>query len=226
MEEVMRLTSRLFLTAVLFIVAAGVARAQDSATPPPVAPEAVVAPAPLPAIPIADPNAPAVEPPLIIDQSALAVEPVVAPAVEPSVAGNPEAATAAKRVTKKTVKKPAANPAIEVNELAKPAAATASVAAVDTSANPPPPNAAASSEPAKSVVPPPPAAAPVAVETLTGETASERKMGVGGWLLAGFAVASLVILITLYRRRQSKRKTSIPDFTDAQDLKPALAERP
>ena len=81
----MRSTCRLFLAAVLFIVAAGVARAQDSAAPPPVAPEAVVAPVPvpdaqLPAIPIVDPNAPAVEPARTIDQSALAVEPVVVPA--------------------------------------------------------------------------------------------------------------------------------------------------
>ena len=100
------------------------------------------------------------------------------------------------------------------------------MAAVDTSANPPPPNAAASTEPAKSVVPPPPAANPVAVETLTEETASERTMGIGGWLLAGLAVAALFILITLYRRRKSNRKTSIPDFTGAQDLKPLLARRP
>jgi outer membrane biosynthesis protein TonB len=223
----MRSTSRLFMAAVLFIVAAGVARAQDSAAPPPVAPEAVVAPAPLPAIPIVDPNAPAVEPALTIDHSALAVEPVAVPAVEPpaAVVEKPEVTTTTRRVTKKTVKKPAEKPAIEVSEVAKPAAATASVAAVDTSANPPPPNAAASSEPAKSVVPPPPAAAPVAVETQTEETASGRKMGVGGWLLAGLGVATLFALITLYRRRRSTKKTSIPDFTASQDLKSVLAER-
>ena len=164
----------------------------------------------LPPIPIVDPNAPAAEPALTIDQSALAVEPVVVPAVEPpvKVVEKPDVTTTtAKRVTKKTAKKPAEKPAIEASEVAKPAAATASVAAVDTSANPPPPNAAASSEPAKSVVPPPPAAAPVAVETLTGETVPERKMGVGGWLLAGLAVASLFVLITLYRRRRSTKDT-------------------
>ncbi len=229
----MRLTSRTFLAAVLFIVAAGVARAQDSAAPPPVAPEAVVAPVPVaqpPAIPPVDPNAPAVEPALTIDQSALAVEPVVVPPVgaEPpvGVVENPQVTTTVKRVTKKTVNKPAEKPAIEVGQVAKPAAATASVAAVDTSANPPPPNAAASSEPAKSVAPAPPAADPVAIETLTEEIPAERKMGVGGWLLAGLAVASMFVLITLYRRRLSNRKTSIPDFTASQDLKSVLAERP
>ena len=230
----MRSTSRSFMAAVLFMVAAGVARAQDSAAPPPVAPEPVVAPVPapapeLPALPVADPNAPAVEPARTIDQSAIAVEPFVPAKIDPPVAvvEKPEVATTTKRVAKKTVKKPAEKPAeVEVSEIAKPAAAAAGVAAVaaDTSANPPPPNAAASTEPATSAAPPPPAADP-AVETLTEEARSERSMGIGGWLLAGLVVASLFALITLYRRRKAKKVTSIPDFTGAQELKPLVAPR-
>lgn len=231
----MRSTLRLSMAAVLLIAAAGIARAQDSAAPPPVAPEAVVAPLPvpeLPALPVVDPNGPAVEPAPVIDQSTLAVEPVVPATVDPVPVGGvekPEVTTTTKRVTKKTTKpatKPEAKPAIDVSVPAKPAAAAASMSAVDSPANPPPPNAAASTAPSKSVAPPPPAANP-AIETLT-EAKSERKMGLGGWLIAGFVMAALFVAITMFRRRKVQKRASIaPPLADLSlDLEPIPVTRP
>ena len=126
----MRSTFRLSLAVVLLIAAAGIARAQDSAAPPPAPPDSAVAPAPvseLPAIPFAGPE-PAVEPALTVNPSALAVEPVVsapldAPAEE--VVEKP-AAAAVPRLTKKTARKPAVH-ASESLEPAKPAVNPAGV---------------------------------------------------------------------------------------------------
>ena len=216
----MRTTFRLSLAAVLLIAAAGIARAQDaSAAPPPAAPDLVVTPvADLPAIPFAGP-APAAEPALTIDQSAIAVEPVV-PAVE--VAEPPateqaksEVTTTTRHVAKKTVKKPAEKPAAEVSVPAKPAAAAASLSAADTSANPPPPNAAASSkaEPVKSVEPLPPSANPAAVDPVEA-TKPPTRMGMGSWALAGLVVLALFGIFTLLRRRKTRQPSSIVQLAD------------
>jgi hypothetical protein len=226
----MRSTCRLFMAAILFIAVAGFARAQDSASPPPVAPDAVVSPpAELPVIPFANPEPPPVEPALTIDQSALAVEPVAPATVEPVAAPTAEKAavtTTTKRVAKKTSKKPAEKPAVEVGESLKPGAAAASVAVTDTTSNPPPPNAAASVAQAKSTEPLAPAAGP-AVKPLTEETTSSRTMGVGGWLLGGLAVAALFIGITFLRRRKTRKPTSIVQLADlSMDLEPVPVTRP
>src|SRR5207344_2838714 len=85
-RNVMRSTCRLSMAAILFTAAAGFARAQEPATPPPPAPE-VAQPVPeLPQIPAAEPIAPVVEP-------AVAAEPI-APAVEPAAAAPVVAAPA------------------------------------------------------------------------------------------------------------------------------------
>jgi len=219
----MRTTFRLSLAAVLLIAAAGIARAQDtSAAPPPVAPDLGGTPvADLPVIPFAGP-APATEPAQTIDQSAIAVEPVAAPPVEPAQANATEkteksqVTTTAKHAAKKTVKKPAENPMAEVNGPVKPAAAAAILSAADASANPPPPNAAASAkaEPAKSVAPLPPSANPVPVETLAEEPRSERKMGVGSWFLLVCGIAGLFTVITLFWRRKGPQPSSIVQLSD------------
>ena len=52
-------------------------------------------------------------------------------------------------------------------------------------------------------------------------------MGVGGWLLAGVVIMALVGIITLIRRRKTRSRTSIVDFTNPSlNLKPAPVTRP
>jgi outer membrane biosynthesis protein TonB len=220
----MRPTIRLFMAAILFTAVAGVASAQDaSAAPPPPAPDVAQPVAELPTIPFAEPNPPAVEPALTLGQDALTVEPAPPATVDPLVAEKPVTTTTKRVTTKKTARKPAAKAEIQVSESLQVTAPAASTAPADTAANPPPPNAAASTAPLKSIAPPQPAADTVAVE----ETKFQTTMGIGGWLLAGIAVAALAGIITLLRRRQTKRRTSIVDFTTVSPkLKPALAPRP
>jgi cytoskeletal protein RodZ len=219
----MRSTFRLFMAAILFTAVAGVVSAQDaSAAPPPTAPDVVKPVDQLPPIPIAEPVAPAIEPAQTIDQSALAVEPVAPATVEPPAAEKPVTTTVKRVATKKTAKKPAENPAIPASEAVKAAPAAASTA-VDTTANMPPPNAAANTAPLKSIAPPPPPANPVAVE----ETKSQTTMGLGGWLLAGIAVAALFGIITLIRRRRTQRRTSIVDLSPVlPELEAAVVTHP
>src|ERR1700674_201870 len=119
-EDVMRSTFRLFMAAILFTAVAGVVSAQDaSAAPPPAAPDVVKPVDQLPPIPIAAPNAPAVEPALTVDQSALTVEPTARPAGEPPAAEKPVTTTVKRVTTKKTAKKPAESPAIPASEAVK-----------------------------------------------------------------------------------------------------------
>ena len=216
----MRSTFRLSLAVILLIAAAGIARAQDSAAPPPAPPDSAVAPvAQLPVIPFAGPE-PAVEPALTVDPSALGVEPVVsapldAPAEE--VVEKP-AAAAVPRLTKKTARKPAVH-ASESLEPAKPAVNPAVIETTELA-----PAAAPIAAPAKSVAPPPAAANTVAVDPVE-KSESPARMGVGSWFLAGVVVVALFGMITLLRRRNARRETAIPDFTAGQDLKPVLAER-
>jgi len=221
----MRSTSRLFLAAILFIVAAGIASAQDaSAAPPPAAPDAVQAqPQPvveLQQIPVTGPGTLPVEPALTVDPSAVAVEPIVAaPVAAAPVAPvvEPPAATAVKSATKRTAHKPAVHP----SESVKPAA-PALLPAVETAQVPP--AAAPIAAPLASVAPAPPAASIVVVDPLA-TTKPQTRMGVGSWFLAGIVVVALFGIITLVRRRKTRMRASIPDFTGAQDLKPVLAER-
>ena len=213
----MRSTIRLFMAAILFIAAAGLVSAQDPAPAPP-APD-VAKPAELPPLPIAEPNAPAVAPAPTADQTAPPVEPALtlgpdALAVEtaaPATVEQPQAekpvATTTKRVTKKTATKPAAKPEIQSAESYKEAAPAAGTAAADTTASLPPPQAPAPS--LKSIAPAPAAANTVAVE----ESKSQTTMGIGGWLLAGIAVAGLAVIIAKIRSRRTKKRTSIVDFT-------------
>ncbi len=216
----MRSTCRSFLAAILFIVAAGIASAQDSsAAPPPAAPDVAKPVDQLPAIPFAGPSAAPVEPGVTIDPSVLATEPVVAAQVEApaeKVAENPAAATVP-HATKKTARKPA----VHVSESVKPAEPATNPAVVATTELPP---AAAPVAPLQSVVLAPAAAGP-AVETLVEETKPQARMGIGSWFLAGIVVVALFGIFTLMRRRISRRQSSIPDFTAGQDLKPVLAER-
>ena len=219
-------TVRLFMAALLFTTAAAVVSAQDaSAAPPPAAPDAVKPVEPLQAIPFAEPGTPAVEPALTIDQSAVAVEPVVPAAVEAPVAEKPKVTTT-RRVTKKTARKPAEKLPIQASDSFKADAAVASLAAVDAPANPPPPDAAANAAPAPSIVPPAPAAKPASVEPRAEGTKPEPKMGVGGWFLIALVIAALFTGITLFLRRRTSRRTSIVDFTTiSPDLKPSLVSR-
>lgn len=221
----MRSTIRLFMAAILFIAAAGLVSAQDPAPAPP-APD-VAKPAELPPLPIAEPNAPAVvsaptadqteplvEPALTLGPTALAVETAAPATVDPPVAEKP-VATTTKRVTKKTATKPAAKPEIQSAESFKEAAPAAGTAAADTTASLPPPQAPAAS--LKSIAPA--AANTVAVE----ESKSQTTMGLGGWLLAGMAIAGLAVIISKIRSRRTKKRTSIVDFTTVSpELKPAV----
>ncbi len=219
-------TLRLFIAAILFTTAAAVVSAQDaSVAAPPAAPDAVKPVEPLQAIPFAEPGTPAVEPALTIDQSAVAVEPVVPAAVEAPVAEKPQFTTT-RRVTKKTARKPAEKPPIQASDSFKADAAVASLAAVDSPANPSPPDAAANAAPAPSIVPPAPVAKPASVEPRTEAAKAEPKMGVGGWFLIALVIAALFTGITLFLRRRTSRRTSIVDFTSSSpDLKPSLVSR-
>ena len=223
----MRSTSRLFLAAILFIVVAGVASAQDaSAVPPPAAPDAVQPVDQLKQIPVAEPSTLPVEPALTVDPSAVAVEPIVAAPVAaapvevpapPAVVEQPAAATV-KSATKRTAHKPAVHP----SESVQPAAPATVPAAVETAQAPP--AAAPVAAPLASIAPPPGAASVVAVDPV--ETAKpQARMGMGSWFLAGMVVVALFGIITLVRRRKTRMRASIPDFTGAQDLKPVLAQR-
>ena len=198
----MRSTIRLFMAAILFIAAAGVVSAQDPAPPPP-APD-VAKPAELPPLPIAEPMAPLVEPALTLGPTALAVETAAPTAVDPPAAEKP-VATTTKRVTKKTATKSVAKPEIEATDSFKEAAPAAGTAAADKTASLPSPQAPAAS--LKSIAPA--AANTVAVE----ETKSQTTMGIGGWLLAGMAIAGLAVIISKIRSRRTKKQTSIVDFT-------------
>ena len=222
----MRSTCRLFMAAILLTMAAGVASAQDaSAAPPPSAPDVANPVAQLPPIPIAEPNAPAVQPALTVDQSALTIEPVAPPALDPPAAEK-LLTTAGKRVTKKTAKKPAEKPAIQVSESVQVGPTAASTAAVDTTANISPPDAAAKAAPPKSIAPPAPSVQAAAVEGRTEETKSKTTMGIGGWLLALIAVAALVGVITMLRRRKARRRISIVQLANLSlDLEPAPVTR-
>lgn len=218
----MRSTSRLFLAAILFIVAAGIASAQDaSAAPPPAAPDAVKPVDELQPIPFAGPNTIPVEPGLTVDPSVMAVEPVVAEPiaaapVEAPVAEKPVATTVT-RVTKKTSRKP-----VQASEPIKPAAPAVVPAVVETADLPAAP--APIAPPLKSIEPPPAAANTTAVDPLEA-TKSQTRMGIGGWFLAGIVIVALFGMISLIRRRKSRSRASIPDFTGAQELKPVLAQR-
>jgi hypothetical protein len=213
------------MAAILLTAVAGIARAQDaSAEPPPAAPD-VAKPAELPPIPLA----PVVEPALTADQSAPTVEPVVPATVEPTAVEKPVPTTVKYVVKKKTTKKPAEKPAIEVSKSLKPeaaAAAAASTATVDTTANTPPPNAAASTGPLESIAPPAPAAKTVAVETRTEESKPPIKIGMGGWFYLGIVVVAMVGIVALTRRRRTHGRTSIVDLTTlSPDLKPSSVSR-
>ena len=217
----MRSTCRLFLAAILFIVAAGIASAQDaSAAPPPAAPDVVKPVDPLPPIPIAGPNTFPVEPGITVDPSALTVEPIAAAPVEAPVAPVAEKPVAATipRVTKKTAKKHA----VQVNESVVPAAPATNPAVVEKTELPP--AAAPIAAPLESLAPPAPAANTAAVDPVEA-TKSQPRTGMGSWILGGIVVAALFGMITLIRRRKSRSRTSIPDFTGAQELKPVLAQR-
>jgi len=199
----MRSTIRLFMAAILFIAAAGVVSAQDPAAPP--GPD-VAKPAELPPLPIAEPMAPLVEPALTLGPTALAVETAAPTTVDPPAAEKP-VVTTTKRVTKKTATKPVAKPEIQTSESYKDAAPAAGTAAADKTASLPPPQAPAAS--VKTIAPSQPAANTVAVE----ETKSQATMGIGGWLLAGMALAGLAVIISKVRSRRTKKRTSIVDFT-------------
>jgi len=221
----MRSTSRLFLAAILFIVAAGIASAQDaSAAPPPAAPDAVQPVDQLKQIPVAEPSTLPVEPALTVDPSAVAVEPIVAapvvaaPVEAPVPVADQPAAVTVKSATKRTAHKSAVHP----SEAVKPAAPATVPAALETAQAPP--AAAPIAAPLPSIAPPPAAASIVPVDPLA-TTKPQTRMGVGSWFLAGIVVVALFGIITLVRRRKTRMRASIPDFTGAQDLKPVLAER-
>ena len=224
----MRSTFRLFLAVILFTAVAGFASAQDaSAAPPPAPPEVVKPVDALPVISVAVPIAPAVEPApaLTADQSAPAVEPAAPVPVVPPEAINP-VTTTTKRVTKKTARKPADKAPAHASVPVEAAAPLASTAAQTTPNTAPPEAVAATTAPLKSIAPAPPAPKAAAVDSKSGETKVERKMGIGGWLIAGVVVAALFGVITLFRRRRTLRRSSIPDFTAlSPELDPALVTR-
>ena len=215
----MRSTCRLFLAAILFITAAGIASAQDASAAPPPAPDVAKPVDQLQPIPFAGANAFPVEPGITVDPSVLPVVPVAAAPVEAPVAPAAErpVAAAIPRVTKKTAKRPA----VHVSESFLLSAPAINPATVQTTELPP---AAAPIAPLKSIEPPPAAASTVAVDPLEA-TKSQPRTGMGTWFLAGIVVAALFGMITLLRRRKSRSQASIPDFTGAQDLKPVLASR-
>jgi len=220
----MRSTSRLFLAAILFIVAAGIASAQDaSAAPPPAAPDTVQPVDQLKQIPVAEPSTLPVEPALTVDPSAVAVEPIVAapvaaPVEAPAPVVEQPAAVTVKSATKRTAHKSAVHP----SEAVKPAAPATVPAALETAQAPP--AAAPIAAPLPSIAPPPAAASIMKVDPLA-TTKPQTRMGVGSWFLAGIVVVALFGIITLVRRRKTRMRASIPDFTGAQDLKPILAQR-
>ena len=213
----MRSTSRLFLAAILSIVAAGFALAQDASTaPPPSAPDTVQPLDQLQPIPVAGPSAIPAEPALIVEPSAIAVEPIVAAPVEAMVVGQPAVATV-HNATKKTAHKPAVHPSQSVEP-----AAPATVPAAETAQVPP--VAGPIAAPRSSIAPALPAASIVPVDPLA-TTKSQARMGIGGWFLAGIVIVALFGIITMLRRRKTRTETSVPDFTGAQELKPVLAQR-
>ena len=214
----MRSAFRLFMASILLTVAAGFAGAQEASEPPPPAPEMAVPVAELPPIPFAssvqDPDAPAVDPALTIDPSVLAGAPaavaiVQAPEPEPVVLTT-TARSIARNTAKQPVEKPVARPAIEATEAygPKPMPAAAGVAAVST-------------VPGESNAPPP-AAKSVIVETPADRAETGASMDMGSWILAGIAVAAMIGLITLVRRRRALTKLAVVEFPQF-ELKPLPA---
>jgi hypothetical protein len=224
----MRSTCRLFLAAILLVLAARVAPAQVTSTAPPASAPQVDALRPIPfaisnasdvvsparvgelrPIPFAQPNSPAASPALTVDPSALAIEPVVPATAEP-------AAATSKPPTKKT-KKLAKKPTVTVSESFQSGAPIAvAAAAVDiTASTPPPPGAGV--EPAV-----------VADSSSATRPETTERITIGGWMLYGVLVALLFGFVTLIRRRLTLRSTALPrvDFTaPIPKLKPALAPR-
>jgi hypothetical protein len=197
----MRSTCRLFLAAILLVLASRVASAQVTGAASPVAAPHADALRP---IPFANPDASEVV------SSARVEELPPIPFAQP----NPTAAS--KPVTKKT-KKPAKKPTVTVSESFKsdaPLAAAVAAAAVDTTADTPPPDAGVK-----------PALVDSASETRPDAT---EKMSIGGWILYGVLVAFLFGVVTLIRSRLTLRSTAVArvDFTaPIPELKPALAPR-
>ena len=231
----MRSTYRSFLAAILLTAAAAVSLSQEPSTaPPPQAPPAVKPATELPAIPLAKPETLPVQPALTGDPSAVKVEPVpLEVAVPPAMLKT--VTTTTKHVVKKTGRKPAAKPAVEVTESLKSAAPAASVVAVEPPASTPPADTAAiAAHPAIAapVAPaqPAPALKPAGDPTGSEVTKSTTTMGLGGWVLFGIGVVLLFGAITWVRRRRTNaRHRSITDFsprTGDVELQPALARRP
>ena len=232
----MRFTCRTFVAAILFMVAVGASF--SSAQEPGTAPPPAVKPATeLPQIPLVKPEATVQPAPLMGDPSAVAVDPVPSTAAAPPVALKPVTTTTAKHVVKKTSRKLAAKPPVEVNETVKTIAPAASVAAVEPPASLPPAN-----PPAVDVAPVPApvakAAAPAAppLKAAAGDPGSEvtksaMTMGTGGWILFGIGVVVLFGAITLIRRRRAnaQKHRSITDFsptTGEIELQPVLSSPP
>ena len=211
----MQSTCRLSMAAILFTTAAGLARAQEPATPPAPAPE-VAQPVPeLPQIPAAEPIAPVVQPAVAAEPIAPAVEPAVAaPVAAPAPAEAKQVVATTKRAAKKTVvkhlaEKPVEAPVVQSIEPAAPAAAAVSTA------------------PALSVPPAPPAARAAVVESRAAEAAPQKKLGVGSWVLFGIALLAMAGIAVKFMRRPVATPTSIVDFTTIHpEPKPALVTRP
>jgi hypothetical protein len=201
------------MAVILFIAAAGFTRAQEPAAPPAPAPE-VAQPVPeLPQIPAAEPITPVVEPAVAAEPIAPAVEPAAAAPVVAAPAEAKPVVTSTKRVTKKTVVKPAEKP-IEAPAVQSTGPAPAAAAAVSTA-------------PAMSIPPAPPAARAAVVESHAEEPVPQKKLGAGSWVLFAVALLAMAGIAVKFLRRPVPTPTSIVDFTTIHpEPKPVLVTLP
>ena len=232
----MRSTFRLFMAAILLTVAAGFASAQESSEPPPPpAPDAAVPVAELPPIPDPRRRAPRPGPERTgrrprastIDPSALAVAPAAVAIAEPPAPEKPVVTTTTKRVTKKTVKKPVGKPAVEANGIPR-RRSRGGTAAVAHGRKPACRSGRRGEHGARQERRAPAACSRIGGrrDSCRGHRASDRSMGIGGWLLAGIVVVAMFGLITWFRRRRTQRKTSIVEFPQfSPELKPLPVSR-
>lgn len=212
----MRSTCRLLLAAVLFVMAAGIATAQDPNPPP--APDPVATPAPvLPPLPV-DPNAvpPVVDPSVPSDPNAppaVAPPPVIEPLPDATISAPAETkkvkkSTSVKKASPKPVE-PAPKPETETDEAAKAAAA---VAAIEPPSSTPPTGGTTAPE----IIAPAPAAPPaVAAPAETGVelTKKEERTNLTTWILGsvGLVGGIGVVVFFLRRRKNDSARLSIYD---------------
>jgi hypothetical protein len=206
-------TPRRFLAAILLTAAAGFALSQEASAPPsPPALDAAPPVAELPRLPVVsapqvpNPDAPAVDPALTIDPSALSVAPAAEATAQVPATEKPVVTTQTRPVTKASTK-PVAKSAVEAAGSLEPVTVE-NLNSTDALAN---------TAPAKSDVP-----ATVAAKSAIPEAPVERSRSsliVLEWLFVGVLLVALFSITQMLRRRPTLGRNRLIDL-QALELKP------